>query len=628
MAFCPNCGNQLKEGAKFCSYCGGQISSLIDSSDENNVLSQVENVNSVESDNHEKAESMPAIQNYVYDDDDMTGLRSKINTNNKKTKHKDKLPSSEKKTKKIIILILCLSLIASGGVAAYLLLSDNAKDDSSSLRTIDNNSIVSSQHENSSLSSDDSSEVKTIEKWETKDLSEPNADLKTTEMMIDRFKRDKYTTGIKVDYDSLSSFLSSRFKSNNAEAKLVDFRNEDIYTRLSDDIDFYGIVGSSEVSVVNGKTDDVIADGSFNLTSAVFDGANELTLHMNYEGTIDEIQQQSKKDLATFVDENMAEYMVYGKGNSIPDIDAGIGNMKYSGTINRNAFNIYLERTIERTENGAYITYIVKYDLVSEEDQKLFFDNTQSYVYDNTNTKIDSFIPGTENFDYKKSHEFLSDILKDYIPEDYKFIDSKLESMQVSEAIDGDRITDTYKFKTAVGISNTKYSEAPNIECTLENTVENNKVSAFNISIAGDTTVTDASDGSKMIVNAIGNMYPMIGSSLKAEEIASKISSHQPFEKEYNVTIFGENIIMKLTVKAENTINFILECEKLSDEEAPHSIPDEVGKSEVSTISEESSVGFDNKDDKTSSEKTADDSNISEERESDTKETSEVDSDI
>ena len=309
MAFCPNCGNQIKEGAKFCSYCGGQISSLIDSSDENNVLSQVENVNSVESDNHEKAESMPAIQNYVYDDDDMTGLRSKINTNNKKTKHKDKLPSSEKKTKKIIILILCLSLIASGGVAAYLLLSDNAKDDSSSLRTIDNNSIVSSQHENSSLSSDDSSEVKTIEKWETKDLSEPNADLKTTEMMIDRFKRDKYTTGIKVDYDSLSSFLSSRFKSNNAEAKLVDSRNEDIYTRLSDDIDFYGIVGSSEVSVVNGKTDDVIADGSFKLTSAVFDGANELTLHMNYEGTIDEIQQQSKKDLATFVDENMAEYM-------------------------------------------------------------------------------------------------------------------------------------------------------------------------------------------------------------------------------------------------------------------------------------------------------------------------------
>ena len=85
---------------------------------------------------------------------------------------------------------------------------------------------------------------------------------------------------------------------------------------------------------------------------------------------------------------------------------------------------------------------------------------------------------------------------------------------------------------------------------------------------------------------------------------------------------------MKLTVKAENTINFILECEKLSDEEAPHSIPDEVGKSEVSTVSEESSVGSDNTDSEASPETSADDSNISEKRESGIKETSEVDSDI
>lgn len=575
--YCTSCGNEITINAKFCPACGCFINDVSNNTESTAVpvkLPQTIKYYPTDNSSITNGTVIDNVSDIENDDDDLTGLRNKIENNRKK---------NNVSSKKIIITLLCVAVLAAGAVTAFLLLSDNDKNkpqnesahEISSVSELQESSIASS--DTSVFIDESSDEIVDYSTWETREIDDHIKDLDVPELSVGKYTRNKYVTNINVERSSLSAFITSRYiKSDNDDIILNDSIVEDIYTRLSDGVDFCGTVDEYNAAIVNTKTHKNIAECSYKTVSSVFDGVSEFQITLSYDKTAN-IQELCEKDLSSFVSEELAEYLVYGKGNSIPDIDKGNGDMEYSGTINNDQLSIFLERTIKNNSDSCSVSFAIKYESVLTEDEmKLYFDDNTANVYDEAHLNINNFITGTQNVDYKKSHEFMSDVFSSFVPEDSKFIDTKLESMKVTELSKENMIKTSYSFRTAVGITNTKYTDAPYADFKIEGVSSDNTISDYNVLISGDTKNDDPAGAADMISSLIEAMYPKLNKELSVASIATALGQNKEYTEDYEVTVFGDKTMATLTVKKDDTVKFTFEYKKLSEEDIPKATDDEV----------------------------------------------------
>lgn len=572
--FCIKCGNQINNEAVFCDKCGARVN--------NNTSATTENVTQpspITPEPRENYVSAKSASQSISDDsweEEVGGLRAKANS------------EPEKKPvpiKRIIIAIFSIAILGTGGTAAYLMLSDSGKDgalkDASSIITSESDKDSSVIEEDTSGikedSGDSSSEQIINGKWEIRDVGDPEDMLETVTVNVNGFNRQKFKTNINATYKTLNDYFEEMYGGDNSVDVAV-LNNENIYTRMSDGKDYSGIKGDYKIAITDKESKETVAGASLSEMSAVFDGACGITFEMTSDGNVSAVQTELYDRISRFISDETAEYLVYGKGNSIPEIDSGTGSMKYNTVIAAQNLKVDAYRDVVKNTDGTYkvsvgITYT---PTDSEDDLKLYYDLSEASVYDNAATTIDQMIPGTQKVDYKKSHEFMDDAMKSLSTKNKEFIDTKLELMEVVEMKNGDAIKNEYKFNVALGISGIKYSDAPSVSCELsaQRNISDNTVTDYHLLITGDTTSNDVTEAVINIVSESELMFPQIKDCLKAEDIAKKLASSNEYQTNVNINVFDEETVATLKINKGETITFTIEYSKLTEEDIPSDIPD------------------------------------------------------
>lgn len=585
--YCTSCGKQLNDNAAFCDGCGtNQLSFLPQNTNipSNSVQTTSEQITSEQITSENNNTPNNNTSNYQtftppYNDnteDGIMSLREKANAG--PTKEKKNIP-----VKKIIIGILCFAILAGGGVAAYLLLSDSndgkelKKANESSISQIENNSSedptdsnVSSVDE-SSLT-DDSSVDEELNKWEIRDIEVPISNVSVNKVDVNGHEREKIKSEITGTYDNLIQYYQSNYE-NDTSVSISEYKNQDIYTRMSDGADYYGVKNDYKIAVTNKTTKDTIASAALTEYSAVFDGAASFEFEITSDTNAAASQTECYDRLKMFVSEELADYLVYGKGNSIPEIDAGTGSMKYNGSTNIQGLTVDLVRDVQKTGEGKFkIKFSVKYNS-DESAMKLYYDKTDAKVYDNAAVKITDILTNVKNADYKKSHEFFDDIMKQFVPKGKKFIDSKLENMTITELVSDTAIKDTYKFDVAVGASGTKYEDAPDIqvEISAERSKATSEITDYDVSIFSNTQYTDLddalTDAPKQVLNEIITLIPQLKGKITEAEMSALIETNGT--KQITANFLGENTIITIKSDSIEPLTYSISFEKMTDENIP-----------------------------------------------------------
>lgn len=599
--YCTSCGKQLNDDAAFCDGCGAKLNNPgnINTSTQSN--NQPPTTEIPVSNTNESTSNISNNQNYQtftppYNDNSEDGIMSlREKANSAPVKEKKNIP-----VKKIIICILCLAILAGGGTVAYLLLSDSGNDkelkksNESSISRVEDES--SEQPDSSTIDEsskiDDSSEDDSLNQWEIRDIEVPISNVTVNTVDINGHEREKIKSEITGTYNDLIQYYQSNYSSDNA-VSISEYKNEDVYTRMSDGAEYCGVKNEYKIAVTNKTTKDTVAGAALTEYSAVFDGAASFEFNIISDTNAAASQTECYDRLRQFVSENLAEYLVYGKGNSIPEIDAGTGSMKYSGSTNIQGLTVNIERNVEKTSDGNFkVSFAVKYDS-DESTMKLYFDNANAEVYDGAAIKIDEILTNVKNVDYKKSHEFFDDVMKQFVPKGKKFIDSKLEEMTITELVSDTAIKDTYKFKVAVGASGTKYEDAPNIqvEISAERSKTTSEITDYDVSIFCETRYTDLDetlgDAPKQLLNELSALIPQLNGKISDAEMTQLVEASS--SKQVTANILGENTIITIKSDSFEPLTYNISFEKMTAENIPEDDGSEDSNSESDSQSENSS---------------------------------------
>lgn len=567
--YCTNCGNELSSASKFCNNCGAKLPGTAPvkvqipedtepmAETETNEVSAADLLRkeALQADKTEK-ESKAVMQqpqnttiaeNTEEPEDDIMVLRNKANS---EIKEKGSL-----NVRKVIIGILCVAILAAGGVLTYLLLDkDEGADDPSSKQAVTaaakNDS--SSEQEASSDDTDTSSETNLVKSadWEFKDIPDP-ASLKTKTVSINGYDRMKFVTGINTSFSKLYDFFENKYPEKEYTYKEV--KDENVYSRMKQSKEYTGLV-RSYLADVSDKTEESVAEAAFSETTAYFEGLNEFKLKQTYKGSKEEVQTRCLEELKGFMDEELAEYMVYGRGNDISLIDEAKGSMNFTGSFGNQGINAELIRTVTKNENSYTVEFSVKYAMSEPDKSNLFFDTASSDICDSSELKISDFIPGTKEADYKSSHKFMTDIVGKLLTDSKKLVDTKMSGLNAKELINGKKIKTQFSFNVNAGLEKVLYEDAPGLECEMSAVVNDGKIESFDIGIMGVTKTTDIKEASKITANTVNAMYPDL--KIKADDIQKALDKDKKYSSKDKLKILNNEASCELTVFTNEDIVF------------------------------------------------------------------------
>ena len=597
--YCPSCGKQLSDTAMFCEYCGTKLNV-----EENTVQEDVSQV-------------MPSVD----ENDDENSAASMLRNRSYEEKPKEKKP-----VKKKIIAVLAFLVICASGTLAYLLLTTPEKKplkqtmdivSSNTEKTESEPELITTSDEDNKI--EDSSEAEPEDtEWEIRtDLQIPEKELDVITETVNDHEIKKYSTGIKDSYEDFVNHYKEQYGDN---VSYSQYKTEDVYTRQSQGKNYTGVKDNYNINI-NAKTRDgesvLLAKSSFGTYTAYFDGASmfSLELHDEDEESISAFQTTCYENLKSFMNEELAEFLVYGQGNVYYGEEDN-KNLEFETVFSTQNVKLKANRIVEiDNRRGFRAAFEISYELLTNEEmQTPYFDNSSPEIYKNATIKISNFIPvmgDPSQTDCGSSHEFMKNAMSNFAVPDKKFIDTKLDSMNVTEMIsedDGTKTKNTYNFRVSSGISGMKYEDAPYVEFNFE-AVKDDKsnYSDYKGEIYGNLRNSKKADKNvESVVAFLKAIYPGIaGSNIPVDKAVEALKKGQPFEMDVKIgAAWSSNFPAHLVISNEEgtcfTLSFGVEQQPLSNNDDSKDDSSSIGLEEDVPMEESSKPGNSSKPDNSS----------------------------
>lgn len=567
--FCPSCGKQLNDTAMFCEHCGTKLNT------ESTVSEEVSQV------------YMPATEEKTYENDDDNSAAAMLRSRSYEEKPKEKKPVRRK-----IIAVLAFLVVCAGGALAYLLLKEPEKPlmpnrevvSSKAEKTESEPEVLTTSDEDSKA--DDSSEPETEDnEWEIKaEIEAPEKELDVTTETVNDHEIKKFSTGIKDSYYDFVNYYKEQYGSN---ASYSQFKTEDVYTRQSQGKNYTGVKDNYNINI-NANTRDgesvVLAKSSFSTYTAYFDGASSFYMEIHDEEgeSVSTFQTACYDHLKNFMDEDLAEFLVYGQGKVYYGEEDN-KNLEYEMIFSTQDIKMKANRNVEIDKrHGFKAAFEIGFELMTdEESQTPYFDGSSPEVYNNSSIKISDFIPvlsDPSQTDCGSSHEFMKNVMSNFTIPGKKFIDTKLDSMNVTEMVsedDGSKTKNAFKFRVSSGVSGMKYEDAPFVDFNFE-AVKDDKsnYSECNGEIYGNLKNSNRTDKNvESIISFLKAIYPNIaGANIPADKAVESLRKNQPFEIDVKIgAAWSSNVPAHLVISNEEgtcfTLTFGIEQQSVNKED-------------------------------------------------------------
>ena len=556
--FCPSCGKQLNDTAMFCEHCGTKLSAASQNETETNQVFM----------------SMPEITSPENDDDNSVASMLRNRSYEEK-------PKEKKSGKKIAIAVLAFLVVCASGVLAYLLLTQEPEEKPLKREVISSSEaektesvieeIIPTSDEDSRPDESSEAEPEAAE-WEIRtDVEIPEKELEEVTETVNDHEVKKFSTGINDSYYDFVSYYKAQYGSN---VSYSQYKTEDVYTRQSQGNNYTGLKDNYNI-IVNANTRDgesvVLARSNFGTYTAHFDGASSFSLEMHDEEgeSISAFQTACYERLKTFMDEKMADFLVYGQGKVYYG-EENTKDLDFEYTIASQEIELKASRTVEIDKRkGFKATFDISYELLTNEaEQTPYFDGSSPEIYNNASIRIADFIPvlsDASQTDCSSSHEFMKNVMSNFTLPDKKFIDTKLDSMNVTEMVSEDdtsKTKNTFGFRVSSGISGMKYEDAPYVDFSLEATKDDkSNYSDCKGTIYGNLRTSDEPKKNvDSVIAFLKAIYPNIASSnIPADKVVEALKKHQPFEIDVKIgAAWSSNIPAHLVISDEEGTCFTL----------------------------------------------------------------------